>query len=465
MKSWRVISAMCLALSLYGCAVAPEFDDPVTVMLDRSRDPVKRLAAAKQLGPIRDADDPDRIITLLHDVLWSDAYPVDLRLYALDTLIDHDADTFWQVARLRIREVDRWEVLGPVIDRAVAQHDPGLTPILIRSLARPSQIMSDQERPELAAISAINPAQSVEQTIWHVLVSDDPALSTAERVDAWVLMNRLFGSAVARARLEHATSTDPLILDLQAAHWLGRLPDNQEGVLWLMQLRSEPNRSFWQAAEARADGLTDAQRHGLELRHLPALMQTSDAQLNRDVAAIRADLLKRVSTPGAIRTKTGVARELPSECLADHIEGMCFGDLVTLSWLMDAMRDAAFTDTLFMQADADLADTTTEHGGVLVIEHHRPQAIPFMPTVRMHDQKFYASNALIDRLYTGLLHYHFHAQKYRNTEYAGPGVGDLAFVDQLRVSAVVFTFLDEDTLNVDYYQPGDVVVDLGVIRR
>ena len=37
--------------------------------------------------------------------------------------------------------------------------------------------------------------------------------------------------------------------------------------------------------------------------------------------------------------------------------------------------------------------------------------------------------------------------------------------DRLRPTAVVFTFIDRDTLGVDYYQPQGVVVDLGTIRR
>ena len=72
---------------------------------------------------------------------------------------------------------------------------------------------------------------------------------------------------------------------------------------------------------------------------------------------------------------------------------------------------------------------------------------------------------LIQRMYTGLAHYHFHAHQLSNADYAGPGPGDLGFVDRLRTSAVVFTFLDRDTLGVDYYHSGGVIVDLGVIRR
>lgn len=465
MNAWRIIPVWLLAWWLAGCAATATYDDPAAVMMDRSKEPSRRLAAVQQLGPIRDSADPEHTASQLHELLWSDAQPTALRLYALDRLIEFDGRAFWQTARRRILEVDQWEVLRPLIDRAATQQNPALTPMLVRSLARPSQIMSDQDRPELAAIASLNPGQDAGDVIWGVLVTKDPAVSTAERVDAWVLLNRLNGQAAALDRLRHTTSTQPLVLDLQAALWLGRLPDTREGVLWLIQVRGETHRPFWQAAEARADRLSPEQRRGLELRHLPALLLASDEQLHMDTMTLRDKLMQRVNDPAAVRTHAGIARKLPSERLADHIDELCYADLLTIDQLLDAMGDHALTDSLFHQADADLADTRTEYGGVIAAESNRLVAIPFMPTIKAHDQKFYASDSLVNRLYTGLLHYHFHAQKHRNAEYAGPGVGDLKFVNNLRTSAVVFTFLNENTLNVDYYQPGDVVIDLGVIRR
>jgi hypothetical protein len=64
-----------------------------------------------------------------------------------------------------------------------------------------------------------------------------------------------------------------------------------------------------------------------------------------------------------------------------------------------------------------------------------------------------------------LAHYHFHAQEYKNSEFAGPGKGDIDTADRLDFNFLVFTFIDEKTLNVDFYQPGGVVVDLGTIKR
>ena len=60
---------------------------------------------------------------------------------------------------------------------------------------------------------------------------------------------------------------------------------------------------------------------------------------------------------------------------------------------------------------------------------------------------------------------HFHAQRHRNGNHAGPGLGDLNYAQNTRTNNLVFTFVDKDTMNVDYYRHGKVIVDLGTIKR
>ncbi len=49
--------------------------------------------------------------------------------------------------------------------------------------------------------------------------------------------------------------------------------------------------------------------------------------------------------------------------------------------------------------------------------------------------------------------------------WAGPGPGDRNYANATRANCLVFTSVREDTLNVDFYRHGGVVVDLGVVRR
>ena len=447
------------------CGPTP-VSDPIPVLLDRERDPARRLAAARQINSISDTPDPAHTVSVLHRLLWSDSQPTDLRLWAMDQLIEHDPNSFWRIAPRRIREVDLWPVLNPLIDRAVQRGNPDFTPALVRSYARTSIHYSDAERPERAAIEALNPDQTLEQSLWNVFASRDDAITTSARVDAWSLSHRLFGVERTRALLRATDSRHPLILDLQAAAWLDVLPANREGVLWLMQVREENGGEFWTQAQQLAEELDASQRRGLELRHLPVLIASDNDALNQDMASALAGLTRWLAGSAiAEREEAGIAMQLPSERLADHASALCFADILTIRRILDALSDRAFVASLFRQADLDMADTSTEHGGVLLDLDGQLVAKPFFPVIRAHDQKFFSSDALVKQMYTGVAHYHFHAQQHMNEAFAGPGVGDLKFVESLRANAVVFTFLDRDTLGVDYYQPGGVVIDLGVIRR
>ena len=457
--------AVALSLVLTGCASGP-IVDPMRVMLDRSRDPAKRLAAAHQLGSIAESPDPDTLAKTFGRLVWLDNQPAELRLLAMDRLIEYDAQAFWQTAAIRLRTINQWPVREPIIQWAAERGDPAFIPALVRSYVKPSSVYPDDQRPERAAILALAPDKTIEQAVWDVFASSDERISTTERVDAWELVNRLADPQQIRADLLKLETRVPLILDLQSASWLGVLPDRRESVLWLMRIRAEGGGAFWEDAKAKAALLTGPQRQGLALRHLAALLAADAHELRLS----RGDLLSRVATrlSSVDRTKRELAGnmlELPSERFSAHAGQLCWADLLVLSRLIGALGERDLINELFRQADADHDDTSTEHGGVISLTDATCRAVSFPPVLRAHDQAFYSSDALIKQLYTGLAHYHFHAHEHKNAVYAGPGPGDLLFVEHMQASAVVFTFLDQDTLGVDYYQPGKIVLDLGTLKR
>ena len=104
--------------------------------------------------------------------------------------------------------------------------------------------------------------------------------------------------------------------------------------------------------------------------------------------------------------------------------------------------------------------------GVLTWDDHgRFTARGFAPQRKEGDRKFFTPPTLVAAMYTGLAHYHFHAQSHDHAAYAGPGRGDLAFTEALRANTLVLTFVDRDTLNLDLALPGGVVLDLGSVVR
>ena len=94
----------------------------------------------------------------------------------------------------------------------------------------------------------------------------------------------------------------------------------------------------------------------------------------------------------------------------------------------------------------------------------RFEILEFPPRIRHHDQKFLASQAMLDAGYTALFHFHYHVQRFRNDDYAGPGFGDVNYADNTRANCLVLTSVRRGALNVDFYRHGRVLVDLGVIE-
>jgi hypothetical protein len=90
--------------------------------------------------------------------------------------------------------------------------------------------------------------------------------------------------------------------------------------------------------------------------------------------------------------------------------------------------------------------------------------LEFEPVIRDHDQKFIASQQMLDAAYVAIFHFHFHVQKVRHNQYAGPGFGDANYADNTRANFLVLTSVGDGVMNVDFYRHARVVVDLGDVR-
>jgi len=271
--------------------------------------------------------------------------------------------------------------------------------------------------------------------------------------------------------LSQAPDQTALAADLKAcAADLRTVPTNREGVLWLSDLRDPARRDLWESYKAEVAKLNEEQRRGLELRHLPILLNASRtpgmtsmsrSQLYKELVSDLAAVEHSVKNP----TFDGADKDTPQNLQAWDSK-LVWGDLLTIRVLENAMR-RGLASSLFGQADADHKDQSTEHGGV-ILDANGAQGYygkSFPPEIRRHDLKFLSPQNLIEAAYTGLAHYHFHAQSHQNSAYAGPGRGDLDFARKLNFNCLVFTFTDKDHLNVDYYQPNGAVVDLGTFKR
>ena len=91
------------------------------------------------------------------------------------------------------------------------------------------------------------------------------------------------------------------------------------------------------------------------------------------------------------------------------------------------------------------------------------RSYPARTTERKDDRTFMAAEAMFKDSPRAIAHYHFHVQKPNNSDYAGPGRGDLEYATTHGRNCLVFTSVREGVMDVDYYQNNGVVIDLGEI--
>jgi hypothetical protein len=456
-------AAMLLALALLsGCTKT--YPDPISVMDATAVDFDDRFNASQQAAK-KTPTDPRRIAAL-NNILWHKGYTHQEQVFAALELIKYDEANFRVNIRRWANLIGSYDILEPIYKEAVARQWTDFTPTMVRYYARPVHGMAEADRPESKYLEQLNPGKTAEQVIFEVFADAKDTASPEERTAAWTLLNRIGNPDRVRALLAAAPQTTPLVIDLHACLTdLKTYPRDKEGVIWLMYLRDPQRKAWWDNARAAVAKLNAEQIKGLELRHLTAVtlfdnttLATDRATLARQLAGDLAGAEHFINSP----TYDGQNKDYP-QSLRENADKLCWADLAVIRTLLNAVRQPAITSALFEQAEADLKDTTSEHGGALLTTPTGFEAKAFAPQFRTHNLKFVASQAMFDAIYTGLAHYHFHAQEYNNRDFAGPGAGDLDFATGHRMNCLVFTFVGRGRLNVDYYQAGGIVIDLGTI--
>jgi len=313
--------------------------------------------------------------------------------------------------------------------------------------------------------------EGVVDAVFELLVE---SRSSTLRTRCWGLLYRL-GYHQRLVALLEAHSVDPddaMLIDLRAAVLdLGVVPRNREEILWVRKLHDPSRAEFWSQATAAVRSLPHARRMELELRDLPIVVAASI----HDPELLRAD--KQVLYDGLAATLAGRRKHIDSrryegfpgsydQYLAAHRKVLTWGDLAAMILALRAVDVPEVAEHLRAYAEDDRQDKTTEYGGVIRLDAQgRFEVIEFRPKYRTADNRFVASQAMLDAAYTAVFHFHFHAQKYNNRRYAAPGIGDLNYAENLRANCLVFSFVNRDTMNMDYYRHTRVIVDLGEVSR
>jgi len=453
-----------------GCAGAG-IDDPWRVIVDRAApyaDRRRAMAAAAEVAARHPAQGERRGWAALEQVLFEPGYPVWQRREALAMLERIDAGALRRALRLRVLDIESPEVLESVCGRVAERGWVSLAPALVASWSRRSRRWPDEDRPERRALGRLFPDRTTIDVVHGVFSGPEEEVRATERARAWELMARLLEPAALKRRLRAAEVESAMVRDLarglEAFHVL---PERREGLIWLATLFAGDHEPFRARAREAVASLPPEARRGLALRHLPVLA----AHAPRDAWPSRAALVARIRArldPGSFhllepgRTAGGW---VPAQRFEDHLEALRWADLLVLDRMIEAIRSPPVARAFHAQAAMDRDDETSEHGGVLGWDASggwRARAWP--PMVRGNGRRYVPSPQMIEAMYTGLAHYHFHAHALDHARYAAPGGGDLALAERLDMNGLVLTSVGEGVLNADAYFAGRIAIDLGEVQ-
>lgn len=496
-------SLLCLLGS--GCSAGYESKDPVSEVKNKDLQLNQREIALDQLWKdVQEGKvDPKAGRESLKDLIWKGGAPTPLRQKALalllsDTTPDAMADTR-NLLRLRLPTETSWPMIVTICkdieDRAADPAWQDQTASLIRSYARKVPDPPDADRPERAALLALHPGKPIDDIAVDVFVRtaengapanpDDAAQKSANA--AWDLLGRLDpdGSKRAATIAERAGSEPALAQIGRAARELGVVPVTGSELTWLRRMLGDKDpraAQWWSETSAAVQQLSPDQRQGLQIRHLEPIRWAA-AHRSEWLGSRRVQLMAELTQHLRARTihrksgdaESGTGGETSKETVRDWESALAYGDVLAILVLDEAVHQPAVIADLFKQADADLADTTTECGGVIWSTDEHPsartaepflaRAYPPRPTQRANDRTFIAPEEMFADSARSLAHYHFHVQTWSNAEYAGPGKGDLDYAVNHGRSCLVFTAVKEGILDVDYYQRNGAIIDLGEIHR
>lgn len=416
-------------------------DDPESIVLSRQSID-RRLRAAESLDPRQDG--AWRVLSV---PAWSANEPTRLRLALLQRLHQANADRFWNDAIANWRYESNREVDRLLVDASRDAGESAAAALLLRWADR-EPLQYPRERLAyrthwLAAQSALPPDGLGGEASARLFAWLDSNRPWAWRVAAWrVLANWYEHRSLEAALIAHAKEgeANALLLDLRAVVGvLGALPTRGWELYTLRAMRSDRDArgdSAWQNFAALAVRFTPDERRHLSMRH--------------------AAWVTRATTID----KPALSHDQAFDDASNQI------DARVARWLQQGLLSPLTTNELFAQADADHADPSSEHGGlVLLSDAGGPVFTAYPPVERRHDRAYFAPPSLSLDLGRAVATYHFHAERHRNGKYTGPGFGDRRAVEASATNMLVFTFLDRDTLAVQMASPGEQLFDLGVIRR
>ena len=494
--------ALAGLLAAAGCSTTSSDRPPLSVLRDTSESATRRLQAVADLRASQSAAERVGVDAVAprdvyKEIAWTTGQPPALRAAVVDALLnDRDESVVndaRDMAKMMLPKEGAREVVVAICRNAGTKGWTDFTPAIVRAYSRTLPGVDESDRVERFALQDLHPGRSVEEVVFGVFL-DPPQLPPTEavdwtmrhRADAWNVLARIDPQGTARAAMmDRAAGVkgDPVLDALRAARdELRAIPVTGDELTWLASLRAPTRKedAGWWKQTAAAVATTPAEVGDLRLRHLEAIRWTASAaperlSMSRDQLTMQVQqrLEGRTFHQRSLSEGKRVDGPVKSERFERRVAELSWADLVAILAIDEAVRQPHVVRALFAQARADRADTSTEYGGLVAFRRsevadgpaERAVVMLYMPrsSQRRGDTQFVASDEMIAASDHAIAHYHFHVQKERNAEYAGPSDGDFDYATRHGRGCLVFTSVGEGQLAVDYYHPGDLVIDLGTI--
>lgn len=479
--------------------------EPLTVLRNPQQSPAEREKAIDVAWQqaLKNPEDMKSVRATFKDMTWSAQLPLEMRAKMYRYLASDPnpaavADTQRMTRLMLPREPDRGMV-AVLSQNAADKGWKDCIPALIRSYSRVTPKVPDRDRSEKLALVILSGETPLVQTVFEVFLDppeedpDSPAdFKERTRADAYDVLGKLDTTGEYRKKLLEdpslaASKSQIVELLRKALAELRVIPITGDELRWLQRLgdpKNTRNAEWWQQCAGIVAQLPPDKLEGLRLRHLEPIRVAATYQqdiFKRDRAQLLSDLAPTIAgrkTPQRSDEDQGLTKAA-KEQFDGWQERYSWGDLVTMHVLDRGVRTKEFSERIFMYASMDREDKTTEYGGGILTLHNigdgratsnSPGDIvawlfPPRPGQRQGDNEFVASEEMILQSDRALAQFHFHVQRVRNADVAGPSAADLAYSRRSGRACLVFTSIAADEMDVDYYQPDGIVVDLGTIVK
>lgn len=424
----------------------------------------------------------------LKDLVWADNAPADVRVRAVELLLDdpdpQGAADAREMARLRLATEPSRLVVVAISKRAAERGWTEFIPSLVRAYAKPVRDLEENDRAERAALTTLAPGKAVEEIAFEVFLNppenEGPygqRWDRKARADAWDVLARIDPEgtwrrrAIAEGRGAGAAVLDQLRTGLRDLRCIPRTGDELNWLASLLDEKKPENRRWWGEATAAIASVDAVKVPTLELRHAEAIRWARSAApelLGKSREELLSELRGRIDprrTYRRLAESTDFQRPV-REDLGHWAERLTWPDLITILAVDRLVREPGVVMALTQQVAIDRRDTTTEYGGLLELVGTQPRATLFPPraSTRLGDTRFVASEDMLSRADRALAHYHFHVQADRNERGAGPSGEDLEYARRHGRTCFVLTSVRSGYGDIDYYQPDGIVLDLGEVQ-